>query len=81
MQPRSDYPPEGEHSEGAVRLVAGGVGEARAPEVIVEQVTKRCVPSNVIVVDNCFRVIKNKVTKKGVYKAYAGTQTHQQGRC
>lgn len=78
-KPCSDYPPEGEHSEGTVGLVTRGVGEASTPKVIVKQVAERRVPSDVIVVDNCFRIIKNKVPKQGIYKADAGTQAYQQG--
>lgn len=75
----SRHPPEGEHSEGTVGLVAGGMGKAGAPEVIMEQVAEWRVSPNVIVVDDRLRVVKDKVSKKRVYKADASTQAHQQG--
>lgn len=45
--------PERENSQGPVRFVTRWMCQTGAPEVIVEQVGKRSVPSEIAVVHNC----------------------------
>lgn len=52
--------PEGEYREGTVRLVAALVQEAGPPKVIVEELRYWGVWLDILIVEYCFSVIKDK---------------------
>lgn len=68
--------PEGQHGERPVGLVAGVAAQPAAPEVMTPQVPEGRFCSEVLIVNNRFRVVEDKVAIVAACETQEGSEAH-----